>query len=98
MAAVGERRRIEVGLTAELHDALGEPVGVLELLGRVLEQLVGGDVCLQPARHEIVVPVTQHADELGRERLVQHLQHLLAVRPVALRHRAFLDMAARGFT
>jgi hypothetical protein len=44
----------------------------------------------------VVVAIAQHADELGRERLVQHLQHLGAVARVALGDRTFLDVAARG--
>ncbi len=35
--------------------------------------------------HEIVPLVTEHADDLGREGLVQELQDGLAVRPVAFR-------------
>ena len=31
---------------------------------------------LEPLRHEVVSPVAEHADDLGRERLVQQAQHV----------------------
>jgi hypothetical protein len=37
--AGGQGVRVEIELTAELHDALGDPVGVLLLLGRMLQEL-----------------------------------------------------------
>ena len=74
MAALRQRVGIEVGLAAELHDALGDPVGVLLLLGGMLGELRLDRIRRDALRHEVVPLVAQHADDLGRERLVQHLR------------------------
>ena len=101
------RRHIEEGAVTEnyganrdkvvelLNDALGDLVGVGLLLVRVLQELGRHGLGVDAARHEVVVPVAQHAHELGGERLVQHLDHLLAVGTVVLGDRALLDVAAR---
>ncbi len=96
MAAVHEAGRIEVRLAAELHDAIGDGVRVLQLLPGMLQEFLRGDLALEAARHEIVVPVAKDADQLRRQRLVQQLQDLVAIGVIALRDRAFLDMPA-GF-
>ena len=73
------------GSPAELHDARRDLVRVRLLLVRVLEELLRDALGVEPARHEVVPLVAQHADELGRERLVQELEHGLAVGAVARR-------------
>ena len=49
-----------------------------------------------PLRHEVVPLVAQDADDLGGERLVEELDHGLAVGPVARGDRALLDVLARA--
>ena len=96
MAAAGEAVRREVGLAAELHDALGDLVGVRLLLVRVVEELLRDALRMNAARHEVVTPVAQHAHELGRERVVEQLEHDAAVGGIARRHRALVDVLARA--
>ena len=43
MTARKQCRRIEVGIAAELGDALGDPIGMLLLFLRVLEEFLGGN-------------------------------------------------------
>jgi hypothetical protein len=95
MAAAGDDVRVEVGLAPELHDALGDLVGVRELRIGVLQELGGDRARVDAARHEIVVAIAQDAHELGRQRLVQQLDHLFLVRAVVLGDGALLDMAPR---
>ena len=73
MAARGEALGREVGLAAELRDALGDLVGVLLLVVGVLEELGRHALGVDALRHEVVALVAQHADDLGGERLVQQL-------------------------
>ena len=88
-------RRVEVGLAAELHDALRDLVGVRLLLVRVLQELGLDRFGVNSLRHEVVALVAQHAHDLGGERLVQDLAHRRRVGSVAGRDRAFLDVLAR---
>ena len=88
--------RVQVRLAPELHDAGGDLVGVPLLLVRVLEELRGHGLGVDPLGHEVVALVAQHADDLGGQRLVEQLHHRLAVRLVALGHRAVLDVLARA--
>ena len=86
---------IEVGLSAELRDPLGDLVRVPLLLVRVLEELVGHGLGVNARGHEVVALVAQHADDLGRQRLVENAHDRVAVRPIALGDRALLDVPAR---
>ena len=61
---------------------------------RVLEELGRHALGVDALRHEVVALVAQHADDLGRERLVEQPHHRLAVGAVAGRHRALLDVLA----
>ena len=56
----------------------GDLVGVRLLLVRVLEELGRDALRVDARRHEVVALVAQHADDLGRQRLVQDLDHGLA--------------------
>jgi hypothetical protein len=51
---------------AQLDDALGDAVGVLELLGRVLQELLGREARLDARGDEVVSLVPQRAHPLGR--------------------------------
>ena len=86
----------EVGFAAELDDAFGDLVGVPQLLVRVREELFGDGLRVDAARHEVVAPVTQHANDLGRQRIVEQLHHGVPVGCVALGYRAFFDVLARA--
>ena len=61
----------EVRLAAELHDALGDLVGVLLLLLRVFEELGLDRIGEHARRHEVMAVVAQHADPFGRQRFVE---------------------------
>ena len=73
VAARREALGIEIRFAAELDDAFGDPVGMRLLFVRVLEELGLHALRVDALRHEVVPLVAQHADDLGRERLVQHL-------------------------
>src|SRR5437879_3769768 len=95
MAAVGETLGIEVGLAAQLRDPLRDPVGMLLLLAGMDEEFGLHRLRVDALGHIMVALVAQDADQLGRQRLVQHLDYLLAVALVAGGDRAVLDAAAR---
>src|SRR5262245_11400441 len=90
----GEPLRIHVGYPTELHDALGDGVGVLLLLLRVLEELVGYGLTVDAAHHEVVVAIAERADDLGGERIVEHLHHPRTVRDVCAGHRPAIHVLA----
>src|SRR2546425_8272153 len=48
-------------------------------------------------RHEIMPLITQYADNLGRQGLVQKLYHRLAVSTIAFSYGAFLNVLSRAF-
>jgi hypothetical protein len=86
----------EIGLPAQLDDALGKGIGVTHLLVRVLEELRRYRGRVNAGRHEVVALVAQDAHDLGRERAVEKLDHGLAVRGVARGDGALLDVQARA--
>ncbi len=96
MAARSEPLRREVRLAAQLHYARRDLIGVLLLLVRVLEKLGRDALRMNTARHVVVTLIAQNADKLGRERLVEQLDHRVAVGAVAFRHRAAFYMLARA--
>jgi len=53
---------------------------------------------VDPGGHEVVEAIAQHADDLGRQRLVQYGNRLLAVELVVLRDSALGDVLAGAFT
>ncbi len=81
MAALEQALGRQVGLAAQLHDAFGQPVGVVLFLGGVLGEFRRHRLGVQAAGHEEVALVAQHTDDLGGQRFVQQLEHGLAVRP-----------------
>ena len=85
----------EVRGSAQLDDALRDLVRVALFLVRVLEELLGHALGMNPARHEVMATVPQDADEFGRERSIEKLQHGLAVRRIARRDGAFIDVQSR---
>src|SRR4051812_16826121 len=93
--AAGEQAfGIEIGRAAQLPDAVRDPVGVLLLLVGVLHELVGDRLVVDPGRHEVVPAVTQHADDLGGERLVEELDRRLHVALVGGGHRTLFHVLA----
>ena len=64
------------------------------LLVRVREEFRGDALRMDALRHEVVAPVAQHADQLGGERVVELLEHRLAVGAVAGGHRALVEVLA----
>src|SRR2546430_2218869 len=60
----------------------------------MLEELLRHALRVNAARHEIVAPVAQHADKLGGQRIVQQLEHNVAVRRIPCGDRPFGDVLA----
>jgi hypothetical protein len=60
----------------------------------VRQEFVGDRARVDPAGHEVVAAVTQHADNLGRQRFVEQSQHGPALGTVAGRDRTILGVAA----
>ncbi len=73
----GEHRGIHLRLAAQLLDALGDLIGVFLLFVRMFEELFLHGLRVNPRGHEVVKLVAQNADELGRERLVEHRRRLV---------------------
>ena len=80
------------GRITQLDDALGEEVGMRHFLGRMFEELGRDRRGVDAGGHEVVALVAQHADQFRGERLVQHLEHLLAVSGIAGSHGALFDV------
>ena len=95
VTAVGEPVGAEIRRAAELGDPLGDPARVLVFLLRVLTELGARRFRMPALRHVVVALVAQHADELGRERFVQELDHGAAIGAVIRGDRAALDLLAR---
>ncbi len=96
---MGARREAvgrEIGLAAKLDDAVGDAVGMRGLLGRVLGELLRRDLGLRAVRHEVVPLVAQHANDFGRERLIEKPDDLLHVRAIARGDGAGVDVLARS--
>jgi hypothetical protein len=96
MRARGKRFGVEVGFAPELHDALGDAVGVFLFLVRVLEELGLDRVREHARRHEEMPVVTQHADPLGGQGFVEQADDLLAVGGIAFGHGTVVDAPARS--
>src|SRR5450631_2294185 len=69
---------------------------MLLLLARVLQKLVRDRAGVDALGHEIMALVTQHADNLRRQRFVEKLDRGFGIAAVARGHRAFLDVLARA--
>ncbi len=72
VAAGDESRRVEVGCSLKLGDALGDHVRMTLLLVCVLEELGGDGAGVEALGHVVVPLVAEHADELCCEDFVQH--------------------------
>ena len=92
VAAGDERGRVEVRLALQLHDSRGDLIGVALLFGRVLQELGGDRRGVDAVGHVVVPLVAQHAHQLGGERLVENLDHTLAVGAVVLGQWALFDV------
>src|SRR5207237_9316900 len=95
VAAREQAFRGEVRRAAELPDALGDLIGVLLLLLRVLLELLGDALAVDPRSHEVVTPVPQRADDLRGERFVEQLGRRVQIRRGAWRYCSALAGLAR---
>ena len=93
-----QRSRIEVGLAAELLNALGDLVGVFALCIGVLLEFVAHCHGMNASRHKVVVHVAQHANNLGRERLVQDRDGLIYIAFIGVGYRAFFNFLRSPLT
>ena len=71
VAALRQAVRRQIRFAAELDDAFGDLVGVALFLVRVCEKLLGDRLRVDAARHEVVTPIAQHANDLGGQRIVE---------------------------
>src|SRR6266542_1807524 len=92
VAAADQSRRREIGRPAQLHDAFRDLVGVPLLFVRMVEKLLGDALRMDASRHEVMAPVAKDKGELGRQRIVQQLEHYFAIRGIARGDRAFVDV------
>src|SRR5262249_48337464 len=95
VAAAGEALGIEVGLAAQLYDALGDAVGMGLLFAGVLKKLGLDRLRIDAFGHVVMPFVAQHAHDLGGQRFVEQLQHRVAVGVVAGSDRAVFHVLAR---
>jgi len=71
--------RVEVGLAAELGDALRRPHRVLQLRGRVLGELCRDLRAIDPGGRDGVPGVARPAHDFGGDHVVEHGDQLLRV-------------------
>src|SRR6185503_13795255 len=73
MAATEKTHRRERGLGAQLHHSPRDGIRMDLLFRRLGEERGRRMPGLAMRRHEMVAPETQHADQLGRERVVESI-------------------------
>jgi len=95
VAPHGEPRGVEVGLSAELDDAVGDRVGLELLGGGALQGLLGERLTVNAPGHEVVACVPRDAHPLGGQRLVEPPNGGPDVGLATRRDRAPLDRVAR---
>ena len=96
MGSRQQRRRIEIRIFAELHDALGDLVGMRLFLVGVFQELGRNEFRANAVSRVVVSLVAQHADDFRGERRIQQFDDGLAVRlRVARRDRALHHLFAR---
>src|SRR5438876_4918949 len=86
--ALEQRTRIEIGLAAELLNALGDAIGVLAFAVGMLLEFTGHALAVHAGGHEVMVHVAQHADNLGGQGFVENRDGLLHIAFVAGGDRA----------
>ena len=89
--------RVEVRLALELRDPQRDLVRVPHLLVGMLQELCGDRTGVQTFGHVVVALVAEHAHDLRRERLVEHLDHPVPVSAVGRRDRALFDLLPSSF-
>jgi hypothetical protein len=87
----GHRGRIEVGVTSQLIDSLGDQHHMSLLVVGVLRELVGDLRVVDALRDDLVVSVPQDAEDLGGKRLVQEIVGARKVERVVHSDRATED-------
>lgn len=95
VAPIGQAVGRIIRLSSQLHDSGSELVGVAKFLVRVGQEFIGGTPGVQSSRHEVMAAIAEHADEFGRQRCIELLQHRAPVGRIACGHRAFLHAEAR---
>ncbi|MNM99143.1 hypothetical protein D3C81_1116940 [compost metagenome] len=94
MRAGGEGVWIEVGLATQLHDALGKQAGMCLLLLCVLQEFGFHRIGEHALGHVVVPVVAKHAYPLGGQRIIEQLDHCLAVGTVSGCYRTILNALA----
>ena len=94
VAAAGKAVRRKVRLASKLHDPRGDQVGVPLLFVRMDEELLGNALRMDASRHEVMAAIAQDTDQFRGQRIVQHLEHGVAIGRVARGDGAFIDAGA----
>src|SRR5258707_6686985 len=87
----------KVWRSAKLNDSLSDQIRVSLLFISVLQKLGRDSFGIDSGSHKIMALITQHADDLGRQRFVQKFDHRVAIRAIALGHGAVFNMFSRAF-
>ncbi|MNT88039.1 hypothetical protein D3C72_2285330 [compost metagenome] len=58
------------------------------------QEFIGDALRVRPLGHVIVSAIAQHADDFGGQRVVEQLQHGIAIRGIAGGHGAIIDVLA----
>src|SRR5664279_893612 len=95
MAASRQPLGIEIRFASQLGDALGCNVGMALLLARMLEELLGHGLGMNPGGHVVVTFVSQYTDNFRGQNLVQYVDDRFPVRSVGTGNRAHLHVLAR---
>lgn len=82
----------EIGCAAQLHDPLRDPVGMILFFRGMFQEFGLYRAGVDALRHEVVAFVTKHADQFGRQRLIQNAAGSVGVAQITACHRAVLDM------
>ena len=96
MAAIEQARRRQVWFAIKLRDALGNQVGMPLLLICVLQKLRFDRLRMDAGGHVVMELVAQYADQFGRQRLVEQIDHGRTIGAVAGGHRAVRKVPARA--
>ena len=94
VASLHQGGGVEVRLSLQLHDSLGNLISVTLLLSGVLKELGGNRSSVDSFGHEVVALVPKDANQFRGERLVQYRDHPFAVGSVRFGNRTFLNVRA----
>src|SRR6266567_1790015 len=83
---------IEIRFAAELLDAFCDSVCMCALLVRVFLKEICDAAAVHSRGHEVVVLITKHADDFGRECFIQYFDDSVLIEFIAVGDCAFFDL------